>query len=175
MGPGPNSGRVLRSACLVVRAGETEPRADALPWSDASPRDRSRGFALLEVMACAAVLTIALVMFLAAIAQNAQLEEMNSETNIALHAAGEVIERVHSLTYGEVGYAAISPTFEATGEGIDGGTIRLTNSAASTQVGQVTITEDVLGTTKTVLVRVLWRSVTGGDRSMTLMTEVTNY
>ena len=145
-----------------------------LGGSDASPGGR-RGFALLEVMACAAVLAVAFVMFLSAIVRNAQLEEMNSETNIALHAAGEVIERAQALTYGQVGYVVISPTFEATGQGNDGRTIRLTNSAGSTQVGQVTITENAEGTSKTVHVRVRWRSVTGGNRSMALMTEVTNY
>ena len=166
----PDGMTVQESPCADGFTGASVP-----PGSDASPVRRGRGFALLEVMACVAVLAIAIAMFLAAIAQNVQLEEMNSETNIALHAADEIVEGVHSLTYGEVGYAVISPTFEATGVGNDNRTIRLTNSAGSTQVGQVTITENAEGTTRTVHVRVLWRSVTGGERSIALMTEVTNY
>lgn len=166
---------VVRSGRFRACTGGVKPATLGRAGSDTVTGCRDGGFALLEVMVCAVVLTVAIAMFLATIAQNVQLEEMNSETNIALHAAGQVVEEVHSLTYAEVGYGAISQTFEASGLGNDNRTIRLMNSAGSTQVGQVTITEDAEGMTRTVHVRVLWRSVTGSDRSMALMTEVTDY
>lgn len=141
----------------------------------AGPPVHTAGFSLLEVMICMVVLTVAISIFLASIAKNVQLEAMNSETNIALNAASDVIETARSLDYGEVNHARIPATFEASGLGNDGHTVTLINTATSTQVGQVTITEDVGQTTKTVHVRVLWRSITGSERSVVLMTEVTSY
>ncbi|HUW58112.1 MAG TPA: type II secretion system protein [Planctomycetota bacterium] len=135
----------------------------------------NRAFTLLEVMVCAAVLVIAITVFLMAIAQNVQLEAMNAETNIALNAANSVIETVRGLTYAEVTAANIPPTFEASGLGNDGRTIRLINAAGSTQVGQAAISENPAGTSRTVQVRVTWRCATGEMRRTTLMTEVTSY
>ena len=133
------------------------------------------GFSLLEVMVCAAVLVVAITVFLMAIAQNVQLEAMNAETNIAINAASSVIETVRGLTYAEVTSDNVPPTFEASGLGNDGRLIQLSNTAGSTQVGQAVITENLLGTSRTVHVRVGWRCATGEMRWMTLMTEVTSY
>lgn len=137
------------------------------------PVRRSAGFTLLEVMVCLAVLAIAIPAFLAAIAQNVQLEQMNSETNIALAAANRVIEDVHALGFEQVDYFSVPQDFEATGLGNDGRTVKLTSGAGSTRVGTVLITPST--NTKTVLVTVTWRSITGSDRSIRLMTEVTSY
>ncbi len=138
-------------------------------------RAECRGSALLEVMACMVVLVIAIAAFLAATAQNIQLEAMNSETNIALNAAASVIEEVRGLDYADVNDVTIPPTFTADGVGTDGITMRLSNSAGSNQVGRVAITQNGEGTCKTVHVTVTWRSATGSDRSLALMTEVTDY
>jgi len=135
----------------------------------------SGGFSLLELLACMAVLAVAIGMFLAAISENVQLEAMNSETNIALNAAIDVIESVRSMTYGQINSTTVPPTFEASGLASDGRTIRLTASSGSTLVGQAAVTENAEQTSKTVHVRVLWRSITGSDRSVALMTEVTSY
>ena len=136
---------------------------------------RSAGFSLLEVMVCLVILAIAIPAFLGAIAKNVQLEAMNAETNVALGAASAIVETVHGLTYAEVAYGAIPQTFEASGLTNNGRTLRLTNSAGSTQVGQVLITENVEQTCKTVQVGTVWRSITGSDRRIVLMTEVTSY
>ncbi len=134
-----------------------------------------RGFTLLEVMICLVILAIAIPAFLGTIVQNVQLEAMNNETNIALNAALTVIEDVHVLGYSQVDFANLPQTFEATGLSNDGRTVKLTNSANSIQVGRVIIVENAQSTSKTVQVDVIWRGITGSDRSMTLMMEVTNY
>ncbi len=139
------------------------------------PVRRSAGFTLLEVMVSIVILTVAATIFLAAIAQNVRLEAMNAETNVALHAAAGIVEDVHTMTYAEVAVGAVPATFVAEGETKDGRTLRLTNSAGSLQVGNVQITENGLHTKKAVEARVTWRSATGEDRSVLLMTEVTNY
>ena len=141
---------------------------------DLSGRPR-RGFTLLEVMICLAILAIAIPVFLGAIAQNVQLEAMSNETNIALNAALTVIEDVHVLGYSQVDFTNLPQTFEATGLGNDNRTVKLTNSASSNQVGRVIIVENAQSTSKTVEVDITWRSITGSDRSMALMMEVTNY
>gem|GEM_PF-3581626 len=138
-------------------------------------RTGSRGFSLLEVMVCLAILAIAIPAFLAAIAQNVQLEEMNNELNIAVNAASGILETVQTLGYTQVDYVNLPQHFEATGLGNDGRTVKLTNAAGSTQVGRVIISENAEGTVKIVEVELVWRGITGEERSMRLMTEVTNY
>ena len=138
-------------------------------------RSTHAGFSLLEVMICLIVVTVAITIFVAVIAQNVRLEAMNAETNVAMRAATSVIEDVHTLTYAQVGSAEIPATFVAEGATSDGQTLRLINSAASTQVGHVTITENGPQTKKTVEATVTWRCATGEDRTIMLMTEVTNY
>ena len=132
-------------------------------------------FSLLEVMVCMVVIIVAITVFLAVLAQNVQLEAMNGETNIALSAAEEVIEHARTLSYGDVGYTLIPATFGASDLTNDGHTLTLTNLAGSTQVGQVTITENAGGTCKTVTARVVWRGATGREHWVMLMMEVTNY
>ena len=134
-----------------------------------------RGFSLLEVIVCLAVLAIAIPAFLGAIVQNVQLEAMNNEMNIAVNTATGIIEEVHTLGYAEVNGTNLPATFEATGLGNDARTVKLTNSAGSTQVGRVIITENAAKTAKTVQVQVTWRGVTGGDMTIELLMEVTNY
>lgn len=124
---------------------------------------------------CLAVLAVAIPAFLVAIAQNVQLEAMNNELNIAVNTATSTIEDVHVLGYAEVNTTNLPATFEATGLGSDGKMMRLTNAAGSTQVGRLIITENVAKTSKTVQVDVVWRGVTGEERSLELITEVTNY
>jgi hypothetical protein len=94
---------------------------------------------------------------------------------VALHAANQVIETVHTLTYAEVNATSIPATFVAEGRTTDGATLRLTSSSSSAQVGRVAITENPTGTKKTIEVSVTWRGATGSDRTLMLMTEVTNY
>ena len=132
-------------------------------------------FTLLEVMVCLVIIAIGITAFLTAITQNVQLEAMNSETKIAINAAQAVIETARTMTYAELSEAAVGETFVATGLTNDGQTLRLTSSEGSDQVGSVTITENPAQTTKTVQVAVVWRSITGGDRRIMLMTEVTSY
>jgi prepilin-type N-terminal cleavage/methylation domain-containing protein len=133
------------------------------------------GFSLLEVMICMVILTVAISMFAAVIAQNVRLEAMNAETNVALSAAQSVIEDVHTMTYAEISSATVPATFVAQGAANDGQTMLLTSASGSTQVGSVSVTEDAGQTKKTVEVTVTWRSATGGTRSLFLMTEATNY
>jgi prepilin-type N-terminal cleavage/methylation domain-containing protein len=132
-----------------------------------------RGFSLLEVMICLVIIAVAATTFLATLTRNVQLEAMNAETNIAVNAARGVIELAQGLSYAEV--STISPTFEASGLTTDGHTRQLTDADGSTAVGHVTVTEVVGGNRKIVEVEVIWRSATGRDRSIMLMTEVTNY
>ena len=134
-----------------------------------------RGFSLLEVMVCLVILAIAIPAFLAAITQNIQLEEMNSELNIAVNSATAVIEQVHTLGYAEVNFTNLPQTFEATGLGDDGRTVKLTNSAGSTVVGHVVISENTDRTVKTVQVQVVWRGITGGERTMMLLAQSTSF
>ena len=150
-------------------------RTGVLPAGRVKPRGSSAGFSLLEVMVCLVILAVAIPAFLGAIAKNVQLEAMNSETNVALGAANAIVESVQGLTYAEVAYGSVPQTFEASGLTNDGRTLQLTTSAGSTQVGQVVITENLAGTSKTVQVRATWRSITGSDRNIMLMTEVSSY
>jgi prepilin-type N-terminal cleavage/methylation domain-containing protein len=136
---------------------------------------RSAGFSLIEVMICLVVLTVAVTIFVTAIAQNVRLEAMNAETNVALRAAKGVVENVHTLTYAQVTTAEIPATFTAEGATNDGRTMKLIDASGSTQVGSVTITENGPRTKKTVEATVTWRCATGGIREVMLMTEVTNY
>ena len=154
------------------RAGRDEDPMRRKPWQNNALQ---RGFTLLEVMLCLAILAIAIPAFLAAVVQNVTLEQMNSELNIAVNAACGVIEDVHTLGYSEVLSANLPPTFEATGLTSDGHTVKLTSRANSTQVGRVTITENATRMVKTVQVAITWRGITGGDRTIQLVTEVTNY
>ena len=133
------------------------------------------GFSMLEVMACLVVLTVAVTIFVGAVAQNVRLEAMNAETNVALHAASSVIEDIHTMTYAEVAIGTVPETFKAEGAANDGRTLRLQTSANSPEVGRVTIIENGSRTKKTVEASVTWRSATGADRTILLMTEVTNY
>ena len=135
----------------------------------------SAGFSLLEVMVCLVILTVAVTVFVAAVAQNVRLEAMNAETNVALQAASSVIEDIHTMTYAEVVTGTVPETFEAEGATNDGRTLRLIDSMNSTQVGHVTITENGLQTKKTVEASVTWRCATGEDRTIRLMAELTNY
>ena len=136
---------------------------------------RSAGFSLIEVMLCLVILTVAVTVFVASVAQNVRLEAMNAETNVALQAASSVIEDIHTMTYAEVVAGTVPETFEAEGATSDGQTLRLTNSANSTEVGHVTITENGVRTKKTVEVAVTWRCATGENRTIRLMAETTNY
>lgn len=124
---------------------------------------------------CLAILAIAIPAFLAAITQNVMLEQMNKEQNIAVTAASGIIEQVNTLGYAEVTATNLPATFEATGMANDGYPLKLSNTANLTQVGQVTITEDAAHMVKTVQVIVTWRGSTGGDRTLELVTVVTNY
>ena len=139
------------------------------------PLCRRSGFSLLEVMVCLVILSIAIPAFLGAVAQNVQLEAMNNESHIALNAINRVIEDVYMLGYSQVTFDNLPQTFEATGLGNDGRQVKLINSATSTQVGQVTITENAQHSEKVIQVTITWRSITGGDRSMSLIAEVTDY
>ena len=132
-------------------------------------------FTLLEVMAALVVLTVAITAFLAAIAQNVQLEAMNAETVTALNCATKTVETIKNMDFADVKSGSISPTFTAEMIGNDGKTIKLTDTAGSEDVGKVTIlgTSDPKATV--VLVEVTWRSVTGSERFLRLMTEVTDY
>ena len=136
---------------------------------------RRSGFSLLEVMVCLVILAIAIPAFLGAVAKNVQLEAMNNETHIALNSITRVIEDLYMLGYSQVDFDNLPQTFEATGLGNDGRLVKLTDSAASTQVGRVTITENAQNTEKVVQVSITWRSITGSDRSMSLVAEVTDY
>jgi prepilin-type N-terminal cleavage/methylation domain-containing protein len=133
------------------------------------------GFSLLEVMICLVILAIALPAFLGAIVQNVQIEAMDNELNIAVNSVTGVIENVHILGYSEVNTTNLPQTFEAAGLGADGQTVKLINSAGSTQVGRVVITENVQGTVRTVQVQVSWRGATGGDRTIQAVAEVNTY
>ena len=134
-----------------------------------------RGFTLLEVMVCLAIISVALTAFLTAITQNIQLESMNSETNVAVNAAGSLIETLQAMSYGELNEGAIETSFEAAGLTSDGHTLHLVDEDGSREVGHVTITENAQQTRKTVEVEVRWRSATGSERRIRLMTEMTNY
>lgn len=140
-----------------------------------SPRRVEGAFALLEVMVAVAILAIALLTFLASMANNVELTQMNSETNIALNALIEAKEGISSFTYNQINTDFIEPTFVATGEGRDGRTITLMNSANSNQVGRVTIQENDTGDLKTVELRVTWRSITGSDRTIRLLVECADH
>jgi len=126
-------------------------------------------------MVCLAIIAVAVTAFLTAITQNVQLEAMNSETNVAVNAAGAMIETVQTLTYAELVDGGVSTSFEASGLTSNGGTLFLTDVSGSRQVGHVTITENPQQTRKTVEVAVRWRSITGGEREIRLMTEMTDY
>ena len=175
MTPASDSARssTRRSRRVLARRGK--PRTPVSNEGDVAHDRRSAGFTLLEVMVCLVILAIAIPAFLGAIAKNVQLEAMNAETNVALSAASAIVETVHGLTYAEVAYGPIPQAFEASGLTNDGRALQLTDAAGSTQVGQVIITEDAEATCKTVQVRTVWRSITGSDRSIMLMTEVTSY
>ncbi len=138
-------------------------------------RSARSGFTLLEVMICLVILTVAITVFVTAVAQNVRLEAMNAETNVALRAAQAVIENVHTLTYAQVSDADVPASFVAEGATNDGRTLRLIDETGSTQVGHVIITENGPRTQKTVEATVTWRCATGGTRTIMLMTEVTNY
>lgn len=138
-------------------------------------RHRTSGFSLLEVMVCMVILTVAITIFIGSVAQNVRLEAMNAETNVALHAASSIIENVHTMTYAEVTSVTLPATFAAEGATTDGRTLQLITSTGSTVVGHVSILENAPQTKKTVEVLVTWRCATGQDRSIMLMTELTNY
>jgi prepilin-type N-terminal cleavage/methylation domain-containing protein len=138
-------------------------------------RARCAGFSLLEVMVCLVILSIAVPIFLAGIAQNVQLEQMNTETNIALNTANKVVESVHTWGYVNVVYAYIPQHFEASGLGTDGKTVKLTAKGGSTTVGTTTITENAQKNSKSVTVSITWRSITGSNRTVQLITEISKY
>ena len=140
-----------------------------------SCRSGKDGFTLLEVMVCLAIISIALTAFLTAITQNVQLESMNAETNVAVNAAGSLVETVQTMSFAELVDGAVASSFEASGLTSEGHTLFLTDSSGSRQVGHVTINTNPEGTRKTVEVAVTWRSATGSDRTIRLMTEVTDY
>jgi len=135
----------------------------------------SAGFSLLEIMVCLVIIVVGITAFLMAVTQNVQLESMNSETKVAINTAQAVVETARTMTYAELTQTALGSTFTATGLTNDGRTLRLTDSIGSDEVGHVTVTENPGGTCKTVQVEVIWRSITGSDRRLMLMTEVTSY
>jgi prepilin-type N-terminal cleavage/methylation domain-containing protein len=137
---------------------------------------RDAGFSLIEVMIAMVVLTVAIAIFMETIAQNVRLEAMNAETNVAVSAANSFIEeKVHPLSYAQVISTSFPQTFVAQGLGNDGGTLRLMTSGGSLQVGTATMSENPQHTKKTVEVTVTWRSATGSNRALLLMTEIVNY
>ena len=133
------------------------------------------GFALLEVMAALFVLTVAVTAFLAAIVQNVRLEEMNAESVTAMNAANKLIETIKTMEFADITVAGVPATFTAEMTGNDGKTVRLTDASGSNQVGHVTIQNGADPKVRTVLVEVTWRSITGSERTIRLMTEVTDY
>ena len=136
-------------------------------------RRRDAAFSLLELMIAMAVLTVAVAIFMETTAQGVRLEAMNAETNLAVSAANDIIEQVHTLNYAQVQVG--STPFDAQGLGNDGSMVQLTTSAGSTQVGTATVNENPEHTKKTVEVKVTWRGASGSDRSLLLMTEIVNY
>jgi len=164
----------VSGACVagVLGATTTQHNTTGMPVVHAR---RNAGYSLLEIMVCLVIIALAITAFVAAITKNVQLEAMNSETNVAVNTAKAIVESVRGMTYAELTEGAVPSTFEATGLTNDGHTLRLMDSNGSTQVGHVTITENPQCTCKTAQVDVIWRSITGSDRRIMLMTEVTNY
>ena len=156
-----------------VRPGTVRFSRIPLLFQDLRDPSCRKGFTLLEVMVCLVIMSIAIPAFLGAIVQNVQLEAMNAETNIALASAQRVVEDIRGMGYDEITVTSLPLTFEATGLTNDGKTLKLTNSLNSTQVG-VTFIQSLVNR-KVVLVLVRWRSATGEDREIRLMTEVVNY
>ena len=138
-------------------------------------RARRGGFTLIEIMLALVVLTVAVTAFLGASVQNVQLEQMNAETVTALNAASEIIESIKSLSFGDVAAGGIPETFEAEMTGNDGKVIHLSDSEGSQQVGHVTVSTTSDPKVLQVEVLVTWRSIGGDDRSIRIMTEVTDY
>ena len=151
------------------------PRSHRASCPHALRKSPEAAFTLLEVLIAVAILSVALMTFMASMANNVELTQMNSETNIALNAITEAKEGIGALSYGDLTTDLMSATFAASGLGRDDKTIVLTNSSGSGQVGRMALRENESGDLKTVELSITWRSITGSDRTIRLLVECANY
>jgi len=129
-----------------------------------------RGFTIVEVAICLALLVIVAVAMIYVITENSYVEQANKEKILALNYARKMLENVKAYPYEDI----IQDNFPATFN-VSENNIELKPREGAAACGTLSISNEDAEGVKTILVTIEWQTARGMPLSVQLETSVTEH
>ena len=129
----------------------------------------NRGFTIVEVAICLALLVVVALAMVYVVTENSYVEQANKEKILALNYARKMLEDVKSHPYEEIRQSNFPVHFDVSENNIE------LEPLAGASCGTLSISGEDAEGVKTIFVSIEWQTVRGMPLSVQLETSVTDH